>query len=183
MARKLSHCLKPIQLTNIFRKLWMEHVFWTRLFIISAADNLSDLQFTTNRLLRNPVDFANELSPYYGYETAKRFEKLLTDHLTIAAKLVNDAKAGNTRAADSDRRNWYRNADEIAAFLSDISPYWEKQKWQSLLYDHLRMTEQEATYRLNSQYPSDIAEFDQIENEALVMADYMTKGIRDQFKI
>lgn len=183
MNRRSSNCLKHIQLNNTFRKLWMEHVVWTRLFIISTAASLGDLPFTTKRLLRNPTDFTNELSPYYGYEAASRFESLLTDHLTIAAKLVNDAKAGNTAAADIDRRSWYRNADEIAGFLASINPYWDMNKWQQLLYDHLRMTENEATYRLKSQYPSDIAEFDQIEEQALMMADYMTEGIRKQFRL
>ena len=154
---------------------------WTRSFIISTAAALGDLSMVTQRLLRNPADFANVLRPYYGYENAMKFEALLKDHLLIAAKLVNDAKVGNTAAADEDRKEWYQNADQIAEFLAGINPYWSRQVWQSMLYDHLKATENEAVYRLTGQYAADIAEYDQIENQALSMADYMAEGIRKQF--
>ena len=180
---RMANCQKPMNLVNTFRKLWQEHVMWTRSFIISTAANLGDLNDVTNRLLQNPKDFADALRLYYGDQKANRFEQLLTEHLQIAATLVNDAKAGNSEAASMDRKKWYQNADEIAAFLASINPYWSKADWQKLFYDHLRMTENEATYRLTSQYAKDIAEYDKIENEAMIMADYMAEGIRKQFKI
>lgn len=166
---------------NTFRQLWEQHVMWTRSFIISTAANLGDLQLVTQRLLRNPGDFAVQLRKYYGYEKANKFKDLLEQHLLIAADLVNAAKAGDLMKVNESRRKWYQNADEIADFLSGINPYWNKQVWKNLLYSHLQMTENEATYRLNSQYASDIAEYDEIENEALRMADYMAEGIKKQF--
>ena len=114
---------------------------------------------------------------------ANEFEELLRNHLLISGKLVTDAKAGDTNAAAEDRRNWYANADEIADFLARINPYWSKQEWQSLLYDHLKMTEDEATYRLSGQYAQDIMIYALIEDEALKMADYMSQGIIKQFRI
>ena len=166
---------------NTFRQLWEQHVMWTRSFIISTAANLGDLQLVTQRLLRNPGDFAVQLRKYYGYEKANKFKDLLEQHLLTAADLVNAAKAGDLMKVNESRRKWYQNADEIADFLSGINPYWNKQVWKNLLYSHLQMTENEATYRLNSQYASDIAEYDEIENEALRMADYMAEGIKKQF--
>ena len=156
---------------------------WTRSFIISTAANLADLDLVSQRLLRNPMDFANELRRFYGEEKANKFEQLLRQHFIIAANLVNSAKAGNTNAANEARTKWYQNADEIATFLATINPYWSKTRWQKMLYDHLNMTENEATYRLTSQYAKDIAEYQKIEDEALMMADYMAEGIMKQFKI
>lgn len=164
-------------LTNTFRKLWEQHVMWTRSFIISTAANLGDLSLVTQRLLRNPGDFAKEFQKYYGAKNAARFKELLTEHLTIAAQLVNQAKAGDTAAVAVTRRNWYRNADEIADFLSSINRYWDKNKWQAMLYSHLSMTEEEAVSRLRNQFASDIALYDKIEAQALEMADYMAQGI------
>lgn len=179
--RKLPRCSSQLDLTNTFRKLWEQHIMWTRSFIISTAAELGDLPMVTQRLLRNPADFAGVLRPYYGFENAKKFETLLRDHLLIAAKLVNDAKAGNTAAADEDRKKWYQNADQIAEFLASINPYWSRQEWQNMLYDHLKVTENEAVYRLTGQYAADIAEYDQIQSQALGMADYMAEGILKQF--
>ena len=168
------------EITNAFRKLWFEHVVWTRSFIISTAADLGDREAVTGRLLRNPADFETLLKPFYGTEKAKRFNSLLTDHLTIAARLVNDAKAGNTEAVNEERRKWYANADEIAAFLAGINPYWSKNEWMLMLHDHLKLTENEAVERLSGQYAKDVSLFDVIEDQALMMGDYMAEGIIKQ---
>jgi hypothetical protein len=170
-------------LISIFRILWIEHIMWTRLFIISTAANLGDLPPVTRRLLQNPGDFANELRKYYGDNKAKDFAKRLTEHLLIAAKLVNDAKMGNKSAVETDRKNWRQNADDLADFLARINPNWSKQDWQTMLYEHLRMTESEASYRLSSQYAADVVLFGSIKNQSLKMADYMSDGISKQFHL
>jgi len=172
-----------LQLSNTFRRLWMEHVLWTRFFIISTAFDLPDLQVVTERLLQNPVDFARVLKPFYGQQASMKFERLLRNHLLIAANLVNAAKAGNTDETDKQRKLWYANAGEIAKFLSCINPCWSKTEWRNLLFDHLRMTENEAGFILTGQYEKGIKEYDAVQAEALKMADVMTSGILKQFKI
>ncbi len=172
---------KRLSLYDTLRRLWMEHVLWTRSFIVSAVFGLPDLNMVTNRLLRNPADFADVLRPFYGEIKAARFKNLLTEHLQIAGDLVVAAKAGDSAKADVKRREWYANADDIACFLSEINPYWNKKAWQTLLYDHLKMTEDEAGQMLKGQYDASIAQFDAIQEEALEMADYMAEGIFRQF--
>ena len=116
---------KPEQtLSNLMRLLWEQHVYWTRLFLVSTAFGLPDTQLVTNRLLRNPKDFEAALKPFYGEKIAAAFAELLTSHLTIAAELVSAAKAGDSAAAADAERRWYANADDIAAFLSIIILYW-----------------------------------------------------------
>jgi hypothetical protein len=161
--------------------LWEQHVVWTRLTILSIVFGLPDVDLVTNRLLQNPKDFEALLKPLYGEEAAAKFADLFTSHLVIAAELVKAAKAGdNTAAADAEKR-WYANADEIAAFLASINPYWSEESWKKMLYDHLAMTKNEAVYMLTGKYAEGIAIFDQIEQQALGMADMMTNGIINQF--
>lgn len=164
-------------------RLWIEHVLWTRFFIVSATFGLPDLDAVTKRLLQNPTDFARVLRPLYGNMKAKEFERLFTDHLLIAAALVNAAKAGNTAEVETQRAKWYRNAEEIAAFLASINPFWSKSSWRSMLFEHLRMTENEAVQMLTGQYAESIAQYDAIQRQALMMADEMSQGIIRQFKI
>lgn len=178
-----SACKDKIDLINTLRKLWEQHIMWTRSFIISTASNLGDLQYVTERLLRNPSDFAEVLKKYYGVEKANPFKSLLTEHLTIAAKLVNAAKANDTNTVNDERKKWYANADQIAAFMASINPYWSQREWQLMLYDHLKITEDEAVYRLTNQYAKDVALYDAIEDQALMMADKMASGIIKQFSI
>lgn len=80
------------------REAWEQHVYWTRMFIISVAETLKDLDPTTKRLLKNPKDLANIFAPYYGNAVANNIEQLLTAHLSIGGDLVKAAKNRNTRS-------------------------------------------------------------------------------------
>lgn len=170
-----------LNLSNTMRMLWEQHVYWTRMTIVSMINNLPDVNFVTARLLRNPLDFEEVLRPIYGYDIAREFAELLEAHLVIAAQLIAAAIAGDTMAAKEAEVKWYANADEIATFLARINPYWSKKEWQTMLYEHLALTKSEALAILNRQYEQSIEIFDRIEPQALTMADVMTRGIIKQF--
>ncbi|WP_261769209.1 acetylglutamate kinase [Paenibacillus polysaccharolyticus] len=170
-----------VDLNRKLRSLWEQHVFWTRLTVNSIVDGVGDVQPTTARLLRNPSDFAQVLAPIYGTAIAGQFEKLLREHLTIAAELVTDLKSGNSTAAADAQKRWYANADEIATFLAQINPYWSKVEWQRMMYEHLRLLTEEVGSRIAKDYVRNVELSDSIEPQALGMADMMTSGIVQQF--
>lgn len=163
------------------RMLWEEHIVWTRMFIMSVADNTTDKALVTKRLLKNYGDMAAALKPYYGDENATKFGDLIEEHLLTAAALVGAAKAGNATAAAAAEKKWYDNADEIAAFESSINPNWNKTTQMAMWHEHLRLTKGEAVARLTMNYAADIDAFDQIEAQANMMADSWADGIVDQF--
>lgn len=155
------------EIINKMRKLWFQHVYCTRFFIISTAEELGDLNCAVNKLLENPGDFANAMKPFYCEKKANEFKLLMTEHLKIGGDLVNAAKEMDTAKADELRKKWYANSNDIAEFLSGINSYWCRQKWQDMMYCHLNMTEREAGFRLKKEYPKDFEMFDMIEKEAL----------------
>lgn len=169
-------------LENNMRKVWEQHVFWTRLLIISIIEHLNDEPTTTERLLRNAKDLADLYKPYYGDIVANTIEKLITDHLVIADKLVHAIISNNTTEANKLNVEWYNNADDIANALSSINPYYNKEELRKMLYTHLDLTKEEVTNRINHNYKNEIEVFDEIEKEALMMADYFTEGIQKQYK-
>ena len=109
--------------------------------------------------------------------TAGQFGDLLTERPEIGGELVTDLKNHETAKADDARRCWYANADAISTFLAGINACWNEEKWREFFYSHLEMTEKEATLRLQSDYAADIRMYDQIETEALRMADDMFCGL------
>jgi hypothetical protein len=86
------------ELKDNMRKLWEDHVTWTRNVIFCLVDDLPGADQATKRLLQNQVDIGNAIKPYYGDDAGKKLTDLLTPHITIAAELVKAAKAGNNAA-------------------------------------------------------------------------------------
>lgn len=169
------------ELINHFRMLWEQHVTWTRLVMMGIVHDLPETDLMVKRVLRNPVDFANALKPFYGEEVAQEFSNLLTEHLTIATELVKAAKAGDNDAmTDADRR-WHENADQIAMLLGSINPYWSEEDWDAMMYEHLQLLSDNAADLLAGNYEDSINGYDDIERQALEMADMMAEGIAMQF--
>ena len=164
-----------------FRILWEQHVAWTRMAIMGIIHDLPETELMLQRLLRNPEDFADALRPFYGDEVANEFANLLTEHLTIAAELVNAAKAKDNNAmADADQR-WHENADQIAELLASINPEWSSEDWSAMLREHLDLLGANVADMLAGNYEESILGFDDIEAQALEMADMMADGIAMQF--
>lgn len=173
---------KILDLNNTFRKLWTDHVIWTRFVIMGIAENSPDIQLITKRLFQNPKDFEKVFVKYYGMEKAKKFSQLLTEHLTIAGDLVVASKKQDTNLVNQLDKKLYKNADEIAKFLNDINKYWDEKEMKKMMYDHLDLIKAEANYILTNKYEESIKIFDKIQNQALKMADMYTEGIMKQFQ-
>jgi hypothetical protein len=164
------------------RKLWEDHITWTRLFIVSFAADLPDLGPTTDRLLRNQVDIGDAFRPFYGYGAAGRLTDLLTEHITTAADVVAAAKAGDATGFDEASDAWYRNARQIARFLDGLNPdNWPLSTMQRMMREHLDLTLAEAADRLADRYEQDIADYEAVHLEILHMADMLSRGIVRQF--
>lgn len=170
-----------VRLINKFRMLWEQHDVWTRSTIMSIVFDLPDLNLVIERLLRNPIDFGRVFKVFYGFRAASKFSTLLTEHLTLAAALVEAAKAGDDQGAAEIEKKWYQNADEIAAFLGSINPFWSEEEWREMMHEHLKLVKAEAVDILTGNYSAGIAVYDEIERQTLEMADMMSKGIFKQF--
>lgn len=174
------YTVRQFSLMKHLQKLWLEHVYWTRFFIISTLDNLDDIDYVTARLLKNPVDFGNLLASIYGLKMSLKFRNLLTEHLMIGGELVKAEKNQDFESANNIRKKWYINADEIASYFSSINKFWSKAVWRDMLYNHLSITEKEIKLRFEKEYDDDIDNFDEIVNQSIEMADYMYYGITKQ---
>ena len=167
---------------DAMRRLWEDHAWWTRLFIVSATSDLADKDATTKRLLRNQEDLGNGIKPYYGDEAGAKLTALLKDHITIAADLVTASKDGDSAKADAASKKWTANADEIATFLSGANPSaWPLDAAKSMMREHLGLTVAEVKARLSKDWDADIAAYERVRDQALKMADMLSDGIRRQF--
>jgi hypothetical protein len=172
---------KEMALHDAMRKLWEDHIIWTRVFIISAAADLPDKAAATDRLLQNQVDIGNAIKPYYGDVAGDKLTTLLKEHITTAAEIVTAAKAGDKAKQDDATKRWFANADQIADFLSNANPKnWRQEEMRKMMRDHLNLTTEEVVARLQKNWAADIAAFDKVHEQILHMADMLTAGIVKQ---
>lgn len=178
-----KQCLSPsmVQLKENVRKLWIDHVIWTRSYIVSAIAGLDDQGKVLARLLQNQQDIGNAIKPYYGEAAGNKLAELLKEHILIAGKVVDAAKAGNQIDLEKYNKEWYRNADDIAKFLSSANPNWSNERLKELLYMHLQLLTNAVTARIKKDWDADIIAFDKGENHIIVLADTLTAGIIKQF--
>lgn len=168
-------------LTVGMRKLWADHVIWTREYIVAAVAGTPDAEAAAGRLLRNQEDIGHAIEPFYGAAAGSALTGLLKQHILIAVDLVAAAKAGNdAKFKDADAR-WTRNIEEIAQLLSGANPHWPKKDVVDLLALHLSLTKGEAVARLTKDWKADVQAFDDIFTEINTVADTLTAGIMAQF--
>jgi hypothetical protein len=173
---------KELAFHDAMRKLWEEHVLWTRLFIVSDVFGNADLSATTARLLANQTDIGNAVKPFYGTSRGDHLTALLRTHILLAANILADAKAGDSTRLTRDERAWYANARQIAGFLHHLNPaHWPLAALRAMMRRHLNLTLTEAVEELTGKYAQSVAEFDTVENEILAMADTLSSGIIAQF--
>ncbi len=170
-----------VELKTNMRKLWEDHVMWTRNVIFNIMDDLPGKDQAVNRLLKNQDHIGNAIKPYYGDEAGKALTDLLNIHITTAADLLTAKKNDNDKAFKEANDKWLTNADEISAFLSKANPNWKLEDMKKMMHDHLNLTTEEAMARKDKDYDADIVAYDKVHDEILEMSDMLSEGIMKQF--
>lgn len=166
--------------TNL-RRLWADHVIWTRQYIVAFASDGADAGAAATRLLKNQEHLGAAIVPFYGQAAGARLTELLKQHIMIAVDLLAAAKASDDARFQQEDQKWSRNVEEIAGLLSGANPYWPKADVLDLLNVHLKLTKDEAVARLTSAWDNDVAAFDDIFTEILTVSDTLADGIMKQF--
>jgi hypothetical protein len=169
------------ELRSDMRKLWEDHVTWTRNVIICLVDDLPGTDQAVKRLLKNQDDIGNAIKPVYGDDAGNKLTALLRDHITIAADVVKAARASDNAALDAANKKWYANADEISSFLSKANPNWKLDDMKKMMHNHLQLTTDEAVARIKKDYDADVSAYNKVHAEILEMSDMLTDGIVKQF--
>jgi hypothetical protein len=170
---------EPVRLA--LRKLWSDHVIWTREYIVAAVAGTPDADAAAGRLLRNQEDIGAAIVGFYGQAAGDKLTDLLKQHIMIAVDLVAAAKSGDQAAFAKHDARWTANVVEIAGFLAGANPNWPEKDLVDLLSLHLKLTKDEAVARIGGDWAADIKAFDDIFTEIMVVADALNDGLAAQF--
>src|SRR5262245_37308740 len=81
-----------VALRQDMRKLWTDHVVWTRDYIVAAVGDQPDAPAAAARLMKNQEDIGAAVGSIYGKEAGDKLTALLKDHIGIAVDLIKAAK-------------------------------------------------------------------------------------------
>jgi hypothetical protein len=175
--RKASVC----DLRANMRKLWEDHITWTRNVIFNIIDSLPGTTEAVTRLLQNQVDIGNAFNPFYGQVAGDSLTALLYTHITTAADLLTALVNGDAAGVATANAAWYANADTIAQFLASLNSAWPLSDLEMMMEMHLDLTKAEALARYNHDYALDVQMYDSVHTEILGMSDVFANGIVQQF--
>jgi hypothetical protein len=170
-----------VTLRQDMRKLWTDHVIWTRDYIVAAVGDHPDAQAAAARLLKNQEDIGNAVATYYGKPAGDTLTALLKEHITIAVDLIKFAKAGDKASQQQADAKWHKNGEDIADFLSKANPNWPRATLVDMMNKHLATTTDEVVARLTKNWDADVKAFDVVYEHILAMSDALTDGIVKQF--
>jgi hypothetical protein len=173
---------KQLALHDGMRRLWEDHITWTRLAIVSLTTSSPDTEATVGRLLQNQTDIGNAVKPFYGRKAGNELTKQLRSHILIAAEVIAAAKAGDSAKLADAQARWAKNGDDIAAVLASVNPrYWKLGAMKAELRMHLKLTTDEAVARLQGNWNADVAAYEKVHTHMLHFSDVLSDGLMKQF--
>jgi hypothetical protein len=179
---KASSKSNYLALNQAMRKLWSDHMHWTLATVDAFFNEPKQLETKLNRLLDNQKQIGAAIVPYYGQAAGDKLAKLLTEHIELAVPVLKAAQANDKTSLDAALANWYKNAKEIADFLSAANPKnWPESATEPALKMHITHTTQYAVNILKGDYAPSVKGFDEALDHMLMLADILTDGIAKQF--
>jgi hypothetical protein len=163
------------------RKLWTDHVIWTRDYVVAALADAPGAEAAAGRLMKNQEEIGSAIGRVYGAPAGAELTRLLKEHITIAVDVVRAAKAGDKAGLGAADGRWQQNGTAIAAFLSQANPHLPQAAVADMMKKHLSTTTAEVVARLNKDWPGDVRAFDEVYTHMLMMSDAIADAVVKQF--
>lgn len=177
-APEVPNGVSKLAYHDLWRKLWEDHITWTRVVILGILNDLPGTHAHAARLLQNPNDMAHALRPFYG--NADQLGALITDHLVIAAQILQAIRDG--QPTQNLIARWYANAHQIAIKMAQMNPqFWPFDEANRMWREHLDATVTEILAHHNRQFQVEVTAYNIVHRLALEMADFFSNGVMGQF--
>ena len=168
----------PIQSTlhaSKMRFVWTQHVYWTRMLLVSITEKLKDQDAVAKRLMENPIDIGH-LYAETSVDNAKIINNLITEHLRTGGELITAMRDRQTDA-DIIRRRFYNNADKMADAFAFASDAYDRDILKKHFNRYIDLTLQQIGLRLQGNHKAEILAFGEVERASMALADYLSTGI------
>jgi hypothetical protein len=133
------------------------------------------------RLNQIPSAMADIFGKYYPADVTSKLQQALASYVTNTIALVNAAKNRESAKSDDAQVKLNQDVNNLAEILSNMNVNYDKNTLTKALGEYLTLTSREIVARVSNQFADDISTFDEAEHQALVIADYLSNGIMNQY--
>lgn len=175
-----QQCFSYEQMNQIYsiRMFWFELATWTISYMRSRYRGFGDVNDVLNRLRQVPIDYVNTLRQFFGENPAiNELQLELNTYIDLIDDLITAQMEGNTDEIERITQLLYHNADERAASVSKLNPFWTEDEWRTRLYNNLENTLQLSTTYLNGDYARNLDISSMLLDQAESASDYFAQGL------
>lgn len=174
-----GQCVTYDEMNAIYniRMFWYELVTWTRYYMLSRFLGVGNSNEIYARLKQVPVEYVNMLKKIFGDKITEDYINLFNNYIGLIDALITAQIEGNADKINEIIKQLYQNADERAAFIASINPYWSEDEWRDRLYNNLRTTIEESTTFLTKDYSRNIDIFSTLLDQAESTSNYFAHGL------
>lgn len=170
-----------MKLNQEFRLAWERLSYWTRMYLLSVADESADQQEVNKRLDKVPEEMTPIFLKYYPGSVTYQLEQAWLGLVNNFAALIRAVKAEDTAASKEIEEKINQDRDNITFLLSNMNINYDKKELDELLDEYILLTKREIVARMEGQYEDEINTFDELENQGLRTADLLAEGIIKQY--
>jgi hypothetical protein len=174
-----EQCFTFQEMNEIYtiRMFWFELATWVRAYMLSRYKNIGNSKEVYARLKLVPVDYVRMIGTIFGEEVVQGYVALFNTYIDLIDAYITAQLNGDSEAVDKITQQLYQNADERAAFISSINPYWSESEWRTRLYSNLGNTINESSTLLSGDYAGNIDIFSTLLNQAENTSNYFAEGL------
>lgn len=174
-----GQCITYDEMDAIFgiRMFWFELATWTRNYMLSRYVGLGNADQIFTRLRQVADDYVTVLKQIFGDAVPEDYVQLFYTYFDLLNAFITAQLEGNIDEVGRITQLLYRNADERAAAIASVNPFWDVNEWRARLYNNLRATIDQSTTFLNGDYARNIDIFSRILDAAEGTSNYFVEGI------
>jgi hypothetical protein len=172
-------CITYDEMNRIYdiRMVWFEMATWIRAYMLSRYAGLGEQEEILARLKQVPVRYTDMMKQVFSEKDVESYRQLFDTYLDLIVALISAHMANDTDEVNRITQLLYRNADERAAFLASVNPFWTEEEWRTRLYDNIRSTIDESTSFLAGGYAVNLDIFSTLLDQAENNSDYYARGL------
>ncbi len=170
-----------MELNQDIRLAWEQLAYWTRMYLLANKDNQEEVNSSAERLRQIPAVMADIFEQYYPADVTTQLQQSLTSFVENTITLINAVKNSERETTDATEVKLEQDVSNLAEILSNMNINYDKNALETELGEFLVLTKREIVSRVSGQYADDIETFDNLEQQAMKIAEYLSSGIMRQY--